>query len=264
MKRIGFIGCGNMGEAFLKGLLTTNLIRKENVFVYDKSKRDSLKEKYEINIIENEIEVMKKSDIVFLATKPNTYFEIIDKIKDELNNQLIITMAPGININQVMSRFGKKTKIVRTMPNLPLMVQEGCIAYTFSDVVTLEERNYIEILFKKIALSIEITEVMYDAVIGASGSSPAFIFMFIEAIADGVVCAGLDREIAYKLIGKTLIGCGKMFLESKKHPGELKDSVCSPGGTTIEGVSSLEKNGFRGNVIEAVIKTIEKSRKMTK
>ena len=144
------------------------------------------------------------------------------------------------------------------MPNLPLMVQEGCIAYAFNENIEEEEKKFFKELFEKIGVAIETKEELFDAVIGASGSSPAFMFMFIEALADAAVYEGLPRSDAYKLVGQTLVGCGKLFLESGKHPGELKDNVCSPGGTTIVGVRYLEEAGFRGAVIKAVTETIKK------
>lgn len=259
---IGFLGCGNMGEAILKGVINSGI--NSNIFVYDKSKNEELKSKYNIEIVENEEEIGKKCDIIFLAVKPNVYFEVLDKIKNYLTDNIIVTMAPGITIESIENFLGKEVKVVRTMPNLPLMVQAGCIAYSFGKNLEKFEKNSVENLFKKIGTSIEIKEELFDAVVGASGSSPAFMFMFIEALADGVVYSGLGRKEAYQLIGQTMIGCGKMFLESGKHPGELKDNVCSPGGTTIVGVRQLEENNFRGAIIKAVIETIEKSKSMSK
>lgn len=266
MKKVGFIGCGNMGEAFLKGIINSKMIDKQEIYVYDRSKSLKIKETYDINILENEIKVVEVCDIIFLAVKPEIYFDVIDEIKDAVNStKVIIAMAPGINMETILDQIDNaNSKIIRTMPNLPLMIQEGAIAYAFNENIEEDEAIYFKRLFEKIGVAIEIKEELFDAVIGASGSSPAFIFMFIEALADAVVASGLPREDAYKLIGQTFVGAGKMFLESNAHPGALKDRVCSPGGTTIVGVNTLEENGFRGAVIRAAIKTIEKSKEMSK
>ena len=265
MKKIGFIGCGNMGEAFLKGIINSQLINSANIFVYDKLKGDLISEKYGVNSSKDEIEVVEKSDIIFLAIKPNVNEDVIDKIKDIVNStKIMVAMAPGITMEDILEKTeNTNNKIVRTMPNLPLMVQEGCIAYAFNENVEDEEKVFFKTLFEKIGMAIETKEELFDAVIGASGSSPAFMFMFIEALADAAVYEGLPRSDAYKLVGQTMIGCGKMFLESGKHPGELKDNVCSPGGTTIVGVRYLEECGFRGGIIKAATETIKKSKEMS-
>ncbi|MGF6907581.1 pyrroline-5-carboxylate reductase [Fusobacterium sp. PH5-44] len=266
--KIGFIGCGKMGQAFLKGILRSKLVAKKEAYVYEKFNSKEIKKEFGIEICKNENEVIKKADIIFLAIKPNDYFTVLKKIKSSIDSdKIIITMAPGLSIESVEKAISSekfKGKVIRTMPNLSLMIGEGCIAYSFGEMVTSEEKKIINNLFEKIGLSIEIKEELFDAVTGASGSSPAFVYMFIEAMADGAVMAGLPRKDAYKLIAQTIVGCGKMVLETGKHPGELKDDICSPGGTTIVGVKTLEEEGFRGAIIEAVEATVEKSRKMRK
>ena len=266
--KIGFIGCGNMGKAFLKGILSSKLIDNQNTYVYEKYNSEKIKEEFEVKLVSNENELAQKSDIIFLAIKPNDYIAVLEKIKNDIDEKkIIVTMAPGISIQtveDVLDNGKNKIKVIRTMPNLPLMIGEGCIAYSFGEFVLDEEKNAMTNLFSKIGTAIEIKETLFDAIIGASGSSPAFIYMFIEALADGAVLGGLPRKDAYRLIAQTMVGCGKMVLETGKHPGELKDNVCSPGGTTIEGVKTLEEEGFRGAVIKAVTDTIEKSIKMKK
>ena len=265
MKRVGFIGCGNMGEAFLKGIINSLMVEISDISVYDLARGREIENKYGVKSLESDLDVIHNSDIIFLAVKPNIYFDVIDEIKDSINSsKILVAMAPGITMEDILEETeNRNSKIVRTMPNLPLMVQEGCIAYSFNENLEDEEKDFFKELFEKIGMAIEIKEELFDAVIGASGSSPAFMFMFIEALADAAVLEGLPRA-AYKLVGQTLIGCGKLFLESGKHPGELKDNVCSPGGTTIVGVKSLEENGFRGAIIKAVIETINKSKEMSK
>lgn len=266
--KIGFIGCGNMGKAFLRGILLSKLVTKKDMYVYEKFDSKGIKKEFGVEICENENEVVKKSDIIFLAVKPKDYFIVLEKVKESIDaTKIIITMAPGILLESVENTISNEKfrgKVVRTMPNLPLMIGEGCIAYSFGEIITSEEKKFISDLFGRIGLSIEIKEELFDAIIGASGSSPAFVYMFIEAMADGAVMAGLPRKDAYQLIAQTVVGCGKMVLETGKHPGELKDDVCSPGGTTIVGVKTLEEKGFRGSVIEAVEATVKKSKEMKK
>lgn len=264
--KIGFIGCGNMGEAFLKGIINSEMVELKNLYVCDKIRGEEVANKYSINCYQEEVAIVEECDIVFLAIKPNVYFDVIDKIKDSVNSsKIIVAMAPGITLENILDAIdNRNSKIVRTMPNLPLMVQEGCIAYAFNENVEDNEKRFFKELFEKIGVAIETKEELFDAVIGASGSSPAFMFMFIEALADAAVYEGLPRSDAYKLVGQTLIGCGKLFIESGKHPGELKDNVCSPGGTTIVGVRYLEEAGFRGAVIKAVTETIKKSKEMSR
>lgn len=263
--KLGFIGCGNMGEAFLKGIINSEEIEKKHIYIYDKVRGEEIANRYEVNLLSDELAVVEECNVIFLAVKPNIYFDVIDKIKDSVNSsKIIVAMAPGITMENILDEIdNRNSKIVRTMPNLPLMVQEGCIAYAFNENIEEEEKKFFKTLFEKIGVAIETKEELFDAVIGASGSSPAFMFMFIEALADAAVCEGLPRNDAYKLVGQTLVGCGKLFLESGKHPGELKDSVCSPGGTTIVGVRYLEEAGFRGAVIKAVTETIKKSKEMS-
>ena len=263
--KLGFIGCGNMGEAFLKGIINSEEVETKNIYVYDKLRAKEVADRYSVTLLSNELAIVEECDIIFLAVKPNVYFDVIDKIKDSVNSsKIIVAMAPGITMENILDEIdNRNSKIIRTMPNLPLMVQEGCIAYAFNENIEEEEKKFFKNLFERIGVAIETKEELFDAVIGASGSSPAFMFMFIEALADAAVYEGLPRSDAYKLVGQTLVGCGKLFLESGKHPGELKDSVCSPGGTTIVGVRYLEEAGFRGAVIKAVTETIKKSKEMS-
>ena len=263
--KLGFIGCGNMGEAFLKGIINSEEVETKNIYVYDKLRGKEVADRYSVTLLSNELAIVEECDVIFLAVKPNVYFDVIDKIKDSVNSsKIIVAMAPGITMENILDEIdNRNSKIIRTMPNLPLMVQEGCIAYAFNENIEEEEKKFFKNLFERIGVAIETKEELFDAVIGASGSSPAFMFMFIEALADAAVYEGLPRSDAYKLVGQTLVGCGKLFLESGKHPGELKDSVCSPGGTTIVGVRYLEEAGFRGAIIKAVTETIKKSKEMS-
>ena len=267
MKKIGLIGCGNMGQAIIEGMIASGNYQKENIIVseVDSKRIESMKEKYGVVFTNNSIEVVKQSDIVILAIKPHTYFNVVHEIKDSIEqDQIIVTIAAGISIAQMESWFTYPTKVVRTMPNTPLMVGEGMTVISGNEEVTVEELELVKQIFQS-AGKVEIIEEKYmDAIPAVSGSSPAYVYMFIEALADGAVLQGIPRNQAYKLASQAVLGAAKMVLETNEHPGKLKDQVCSPGGTTIEAVYALEKSGFRGAIIEAMNACTDKAISMQK
>lgn len=263
--RIGFIGAGNMSAAIIKGIISSGIVKEENVFASDKvlSTLEKVKTSYGINITENNKEVVENCDVIFLAVKPQFYTEVIKEISSFVKETTtIVTIAPGQTLKNLEEAFGKEIKIVRTMPNTPAMVCEGMTAVCANKKVTKEELEYICTLLNSIGKAEVIAEYMMDAVVGVSGSSPAYVYMFIEALADGAVMEGMPREMAYKFAAQAVLGSAKMVLETGMHPGALKDMVCSPGGTTIEAVSILEKRGMRSSVIEAIRGCVAKARKM--
>ena len=190
---------------------------------------------------------------VIFSVKPQFYADVIQEVKDLVRpEQLIITIAPGKTLAWLAEQFGKDVKIVRTMPNTPAMVGEGMTAATPNEHVTKEELDYACKILSAFGKVEVVTEHMMDAVVAVSGSSPAYVFMFIEAMADAAVAEGMPRAQAYKFAAQAVLGSAKMVLETGKHPGELKDMVCSPAGTTIEAVGVLEEHGFRSAVIDAM------------
>lgn len=264
-KKIGFIGCGNMGKAMLGALVNSHNIKKEDIIVSTKSESSAknISLEFEVETTIANVEVAKKSDILFLAVKPYLFKEVIDEIKDIISDEtIIISIAAGVTIEQIEEWFGKRVKVVRTMPNTPALVGEGMSAICPNKNITLDELNYVGNLYNLFGKYEVIEEKDFHAFIALCGSSPAYVFMFIEAMADAGVKLGLPRKKAYKLVEQSILGSAKLALETGKHPGELKDSVCSPGGTTIEAVIELEKNGFRNTVISAVEKCAEKSKNM--
>lgn len=265
--KIGFIGTGNMGTAIMKGYINKDASAAGRIFAYDadQKKLDALVKDIKISGCKNNEELVKSSDIIMLSIKPNIYAKVLEEIKGYLTDRhIIVSMAAGISISFIEGCVGKPVKIIRIMPNTPAMVNESMTAVCRNKAVSDEE--FAE--FYKIATSIgkaeTVEEKMIDAVIGVSGSSPAYIYMFIEALADGAVLEGMPRDQAYKFAAQALIGSAKMVLETGMHPGYLKDMVCSPGGATIEAVKVLEERGFRSAVIEAVIAAAEKSKEMSK
>ena len=264
-KRIGFIGCGNMGKAMLGALVKSNVIDTNNIIVSTKSKAsaDKIRSEYSIETTLDNKEVAKKSNILFLAIKPYFFEEVIREIKESiLEETIIVSIAAGVTILDIEEWFGKNIKVIRTMPNTPCLVGEGMSAICPNSKVSESELDEICSLYSLFGKYELLEEKNFHAFIALCGSSPAYMFMFIEAMADAGVKLGLPRVKAYKMAEQSMLGAAKLALETGKHPGVLKDEVCSPGGTTIEAVSDLEKNGFRSTVISAIEKCAEKSKSM--
>lgn len=267
-KKIGFIGTGNMGSAMIGGLLETGTVSAENLAVSDLN-QESLKKLSEkwpaIKTSQNNKETVDFADIIVIAVKPHIYKPVIEEIAPIVNDDtIIVTIAAGVTIEQAESMFGRKIKIVRTMPNTPALVGEGVTAYCCNSLVSQEDESAVLPLLESFGIVEKIGEEYFDAVISVSGSSPAYVFMIIEAMADGAVLQGLPRAQAYRMAAQALLGSAKMILETGSHPGALKDAVCSPGGTTIEAVRTLEEKGMRSAIIEAMKNCAEKSKEMTK
>jgi pyrroline-5-carboxylate reductase len=266
-KTIGFIGCGNMAQAMIGGIVSSKLVQPEYVVVTNPSaeKLNYVKNKYEVRIASSNIELASFVDILILAVKPHIYSKVIAEIKDLIKEDVIIvTIAAGISIDFIEKSFGRNIKVVRTMPNTPALVGEGMSALCSNSQVTPDELQSVINIFESFGKTEVIEERLMDAIPAISGSSPASVYMFIEALADGGVLQGIPRNKAYKLAAQAVLGAAKMVLETGEHPGVLKDKVCSPGGTTIEAVYTLEKNNFRGAVISAMESCTEKTIKMSK
>lgn len=263
--KLGFIGCGNMASAIMSGIISNGLMEASEIIgadVFAPSCKKA-KENLGIQIAENNVEVVEKAEAFVLSVKPQYYEEVIHEIKDFVKeDQIIITLAPGKTIAWLEAQFGKQVKIVRTMPNTPAMVQEGMTAACPNANVKEEELQYVLRILSAFGEVEVVPEKLIDAVVAVSGSSPAYVFMMIEAMADAAVAEGMPRRQAYKFAAKAVMGSAKMVLETGKHPGELKDMVCSPAGTTIEAVKILEQTNFRGSIMEAMEVCAEKSRNM--
>lgn len=263
--KLGFIGCGNMAGAMMGGIIGNGIFKAEDVYGSDlfAPSREKVKEMYGIHVTDSNLEVVKHADVMVLAVKPQYYESVITEIKDYVRpEQIIITIAPGKTLAWLEEKFGKEVKLVRTMPNTPAMVGEGMTGVCHNKAVTAEELEYACKILGGFGKAEVLPESLMDVVVAVSGSSPAYVFMFIEAMADAAVAGGLPRTQAYKFAAQAVLGSAKMVLETGKHPGELKDMVCSPAGTTIKAVEVLEKNGFRSAVIEAMEKCAEVAKGM--
>lgn len=266
-KTIGFIGSGNMAKAMIGGIVNSKLVppNKINVSDLNQDTLNKVNAEFNVNTSTDSRNVVEKSDIIIVAVKPNIYDLVLDSVKDLIdNNKIIVTIAAGKTIESIEKIIGNDKKIVRTMPNTPALVNEGMSALCKNKNISNDELDTVKNIFDSFGKSEVVSENMIDAVIGVSGSAPAYVFMFIEAMADAAVSAGMSRPQAYKFASQAVMGSAKMVLESGKHPGELKDMVCSPGGTTIEAVKTLEEKGLRNAVIKAMENCIKKSQEMSK
>ncbi|MDW8800455.1 pyrroline-5-carboxylate reductase [Clostridium sp. A1-XYC3] len=266
-KIIGFIGCGNMGQAMIGGIIKAKIVSPANIVVADLNEK-SLAEtevKYGVKVTKDNKAAAENSDILILSVKPNLYPVIIKEIKDKIKEDVVVvTIAAGKSINGTEEQFGRKIKVVRVMPNTPALVGEGMAALCPNDAVTKEELGEIKNIFESFGKSEVVSENLMDVVTSVSGSSPAYVYMFIEAMADAAVLDGMPRNQAYKFAAQAVLGAAKMVIETGMHPGALKDMVCSPGGTTIEAVATLEEKGLRDAVISAMRSCTKKSIEMSK
>jgi len=266
MKKIGFIGAGNMGLPLLMG--ATKLLGAEQLtfFCADEFSNKRARETTGVEQVESLEKLIANSECVVLAVKPQSFGEVLPIIKENtFDGQMVISLAPGVTVEFLSENTGGKAKIVRTMPNTPAMVGEGMTAVCFgSNNFTEEEKQIVKDLFETVGKMVELPERLMDAAVVANGSSPAFVYIFMEALADGAVKFGIPRATAYEMVAQTVIGSAKMLQETGEHPGKLKDNVCSPGGTTIAAVAALEEAGFRNAVMKACDACYEKATSMKK
>lgn len=260
MHTFGFIGMGNMGYAMLKGVLKT--FSPEEIIFTDASdvRRVKVSEELGVRAIPTNVECANNAKYIVLAVKPQVYNTVIKNIQNVITPEhIIISIAPGISRDDLYSKFGKHVRIVRTMPNTPALIGMGMSGVSYDDnEFTFEEKDVIDKFFNSFSRYKVVDEKLLDVVTCVSGSSPAYVYMFIEALADSAVKYGMARNDAYEFAAQTVMGSAAMVLETGEHPGVLKDRVCSPGGTTIAAVAALEEYGFRNSIIKATDKCYEK------
>ena len=265
-KVIGFIGLGNMASAIIGGMLQKEVVKAENIIGSDKNEemREKSKTKFNICTVETNAEVAAKADVLFLAVKPIYLLDAIEECKAAVKpDTVIVSIVAGKSMEFIQQAIGNDCcKIVRCMPNTPALVLEGCTGACPNANVTKEEMDMVLSLLRSFGTASVVPEYLMDVVVGVSGSSPAYVFMFIEAMADAAVAGGMPRKQAYEFAAQAVLGSAKMVLETGMHPGELKDMVCSPGGTTIDAVKVLEEKGLRSAVMAAMEACIEKSKRL--
>ncbi|MGM8215090.1 pyrroline-5-carboxylate reductase [Bacillaceae bacterium W0354] len=254
-QKIGFIGCGKMAQSMINGMITYGGLNPEQIqatAVTDKT-ISYVTDQFGIEIGNDNCKVAAESDFLFLAVKPYIYPDVIEEVKAHVRQgTVIISIAAGVTIEDIQLSFGQNAKIVRTMPNTPAFVGAGMTAYCPNENVTKEELKEIEKLLSSYGNVEKVEEKLMNAVTAVSGSSPAYVYVFIEAMADGAVKQGIPRDLAYSLVTQAVLGAAKMVQETGVHPGELKDHVTTPNGTTIRALASLEESGFRGSIIKAI------------
>lgn len=264
-KIIGFIGCGNMARAMIKGIVKSNLVSKNNIMASANSRQTINKIEEELGILvslDNK-KVAKKSDVLILAIKPHLYGKVLNEIREDIGgNTIVVSIAAGISLDFLKGNLKDGIKFVKTMPNTPALVGEGMSAISIGENLNNEDVKELVKIFESFGRVEIIDENLMDGFTAIAGSSPAYIYMLIEAMADAGVKEGIPRQTAYNMAAQAVLGSAKMVLDTGEHPGKLKDNVCSPSGTTIESVISLEKTGFRSSIMTAIEVCSKKSKDM--
>ncbi len=263
--KLCFIGCGNMARAMLGGIIKNGVALQEDITATAKTEatRSLIAEKYGITMLSDNREAIRDADVIVLAVKPGVLPGVAEEIRDVIaEHQLLLSVAAGKTIADLESYFGSDRKIVRAMPNVPAQVGAGMTGYCVNENTAPADKKLTAAILNSFGRAVEVAESQMPAVTAVSGSAPAYIFMLIEAMADAAVLEGMKRADAYTFAAQTVMGSAKMVLETGAHPGELKDMVCSPSGTTIEGLAVLEREGFRSAVIEALRSCADKSKQI--
>ena len=263
---IGFIGCGNMASAIINGIIASNAVIAEEIYIYDifYPAIEKMINQHNVNICESEKDIVKKCDTVILAVKPNTISTVLNSINNSLEEKetLLISIAAGKTIDFIRSNLSHDNKIIRVMPNINAKVNEAISAYCCSDNVTKEDKELCEAILSSIGKVMCIDEAHFPLFGVIGGCGPAMAYMFIDALARAGVKNGMKKDVALMIAAQTVFGSAKMIMESNQHPWELIDQVCSPGGTTIEAVTSLQDYGLETAIHNAVDKAIEKDSKL--
>jgi len=263
--KIGFIGAGNMGGAILKGALKSGFLQADDVSVFDVNAQllDKWMREYQIHIAASNQELVQTCECVVLAVKPIFLKDVIAQIKSDLAGKKVISIAAGWSVDMLKAACGDDVQLLRVMPNTPALVSAGFTALCEETSFDEETFEWAKQLFETLGVVQVVPERLIDAVIAVCGSSPAYVFMFIEAMADAGVKLGMPRSMAIEAAAQAVMGSAKMVLDTHEHPAVLKDQVCSPGGTTIEAVQALEEGGMRAAVMKAMVVCAEKNQQMT-
>jgi len=254
-RRWGFIGAGKMASALIRGMLRAGVTTPDRVSASDPAAaiRDELARETGVEATSSNLAVVGRSDVLVLAVKPQSMGQVLRELAPAITpDHLIVSIAAGVSIATIGEALGEGRRIVRVMPNTPALLGEGASAYAMGTTATTEDATVVQAFLESVGRAVRLPEAQLDAVTGLSGSGPAFVYLIIEALSDGGVRAGLPRDVATMLAAQTVLGGARMVLETKLHPGALKDQVTSPGGTTIAGLHALERAGVRGALIDAV------------
>ena len=266
-RNIGFIGAGKMGSALIQGIIKAGIVESENIGASDVYEPflNELKTKFGIRVSTDNAVIVRESEILILAVKPQTLGSVLANLREDITpDKLIISIAAGVPLSTYEDALSEGTRVVRVMPNIAATVSEAASGIASGKNATPEDIKIALEIFSAVGTAVQVPESLMDAVTGLSGSGPAFIFPVIEAMADGAVFEGMDRKSALTLAAQTVLGAAKMMLETGMHPGELKDMVTSPAGTTIQGIRALEEAGIRAAFMNAVIRASERSKELGK
>ena len=261
MADLGFIGAGNMAEAIIAGVLKKGMLGPGDIVIYEirPDRAEEMHGRYGVETASSVKELAARCGMIVLAVKPDAVDPVLEKAGGFLSGKLVISIAAGTPIRALQARLGQDARVIRVMPNTPALVLEGAAALCASPSCSEADVAWAVELFSCVCRCFKVQEKLMDAVTALSGSGPAFCFLFVEALADGGVRAGLPRALALELAATTVKGAAGMVLQTGRHPGDLKDMVASPGGTTIEGLSMLESKGFRSAVMDAVFAAFRKA-----
>jgi len=264
MMKIGVVGLGKMGEALISGLLLSKAYNSKDIYGYDiiPERCNYIQSKYKINILNNISELASKIDLVVLVVKPQDISKVIKELSKISTAKIVLSLAAGISTNYLETRLPKGITVIRAMPNLACSIGEGMICITHSEAASKKYIDKVSDILQLTGKVIKVDEENMAVITGLSGSGPAFVYTFIESLADAGVRLGLKRELAVNLAAQTTLGASKLVIFTGEHTSILKDKVVTPGGTTIEGLVELEKNGFKGIIIESVSKSAEKARQI--
>jgi pyrroline-5-carboxylate reductase len=264
-KRIGIIGVGNMGEAILRGLLHKGMAKGIVVSEIRPDRRDAIKKTYSVEVVSDNNKLASQAQVIILAVKPQELKGVLHEIAPVLNTStLLISIAAGASLGIIASILAKDARLIRAMPNIAALALESSTALAKGGEATEEDMKVAQEIFNALGRTVIVPEALMDAVTGMSGSGPAYVCLFIEALADGGVRMGLPRKAALEMAIQTVLGTARLLSEQGEHPAHLKDKVSSPGGTTIAGIASLEAKGFRGAVMEAVASATQRSKELAK
>lgn len=262
---IGFLGAGKMATALARGFIRTGLVRADHVLASDvvPAAAATFAEQTGGSTVPDNLALVSRAAVLVLAVKPAQALAVLAGVGPRLTPaHLLVSIAAGVSLARLEAALPAGTRVVRVMPNTPVLVGAGASAFARGRAASAADAELVQRLFSAVGLAVEVPEAWLDAVTGLSGSGPAYAFQIIEALSDGGVAVGLPRELATRLAAQTLLGAARLVLETGQHPGALKDQVTSPGGTTIEGLHELEKAGVRGALMSAVRAAAEKSRQL--
>jgi pyrroline-5-carboxylate reductase len=262
---IGFLGAGRMATALAQGFVKAGIVKPTQLFAHDviPAASKAFASATGAQICPDNQEVLRDSSVIILAVKPQQASEVLAEVNSQVTaKHLLISIAAGLTLSKMESSLPANARIIRVMPNTPALVGASASGFARGKHATDSDSKIAQRLLSAVGVAVEVKETLLDAVTGLSGSGPAYVYQFIEALSDGGVASGLPRDLATKLAAQTVLGAAKMVIETGEHPGALKDAVTSPGGTTIEGIHELEKGKLRGTVINAVRAATEKSRKL--